>query len=246
MSTHPAQAMLWKAIDDMHAGAVMVSLAMGADPNAKDERQRTPLHRAMDVGFSTGLEPGVISALFQHDANAFSVDPNNGQTLLMKAVALRSEKLSNTFVEMGIPVSQGDHQGRTPLMVAAGIGSVSLCETLLNSAHQPTALLAARDNLGRTALMASTPHPEVALNLLSSGADPRPADHENRTAMDMNTDPVVRNIMKAKANILDAQDAARLQASKEQAADLQGVMQLAQRMSSTLLGPATRKAIPKP
>lgn len=249
MSNHSAQAMLWKAIDEGDISGMLMGLVMGANPNGVDERKRNALHRAMDANLGENVLPQMLETLVNHGGDIFSVDPGNGRNLLVKAALMGSEKLVWVFADKGLPLSQADHQGTTALIAAASIGAKSVCQNILTFSHNNAALLGARDAMGQTALIAGAHHPDTALILLAAGADPRPRDRQGRSAMDLCTDSAVRTMMKAKASVLEAQAAQRQQLSQENAAELQNVMAMAQRISSTLVGPKTApstKTTPSP
>jgi ankyrin repeat protein len=68
---------------------------------------------------------------------------------LRDAIGRRDAASVQAFLSEGADLSTSDHEGRTPLMLAAKIGAPEIVELLLRAGSDPTA----KDKLGYTAEM---------------------------------------------------------------------------------------------
>lgn len=177
---HPPDCEAWKS-GRFHgfsvgadADAVRSCLRAGADPNARDHDNRTPLHEA--VGWELNL--GVISALMAGGADTNARDWA-GTTPLHRAATGRSATNVDLLLAAGADVHARDHGGNTPLHILA----MARATTSRRHAGPVAAALVragadmiARNDEGRTPLQAafSLGHAHVVDELLELGADPEP------------------------------------------------------------------------
>lgn len=108
-------ALLWASTAG-NADAVLALIAMGADPNARNENGETALLSASYLGNST-----VVRELLGAGAapNAADVD---GQTALMAAAKGGSIEVVRELLEAGARLDQSDSRGRTALHWAMADG----------------------------------------------------------------------------------------------------------------------------
>jgi hypothetical protein len=171
-------------------------LAVGADPNARDQRGHGPLQVAAALGREAALR-----ALIRAGALPTARSPD-GQTALGLALAAGRTDLTQwlewrgwtlpgrplqpmdlpaaamagdvdavlRLLELGLPVDAVDAQGCSALLRAAGGGQVELARRLLARGADPSA----RARTGATPLSAaiSMRHTPVVEALLQAGADP--------------------------------------------------------------------------
>ncbi len=170
-------------------------LALGVDPNARDQRGHGPLQVAAALGREAALR-----ALIRAGAQPQARSPD-GQTALGMALASGRGDLTQwlewrgwtlpgrpllpmdlpaaamagdvdavlRLLELGLPVDAGDAQGCTALLRASGGGQVELARRLLARGADPSA----RARTGATPLSAaiSMRHTAVVEALLQAGAD---------------------------------------------------------------------------
>lgn len=151
-------------------GLVDALLKHGANPNARDSNERTPLMRA------STLE--VVTSLLAHGADARAIG-NHGETVLNSIGIPDAVPL---LIAAGADVKRHDINGRTPLMMTAR--SASATRLLIAKGADVNA----RDRSRQTVLM-RCPSAEVAQILLDAGADPTLRDQWGKTASDHATAP---------------------------------------------------------
>jgi ankyrin repeat protein len=139
---------------DLHAAAwsgdldaALAAIAAGADVNARDHGDWTPLHWVVDMGMVDGDREALVSVLAQAgaDLNARSLD---GATPLMIACRSGNGDLVRQLLSMGADLHLRSRDGSTALMEAAGYGDPDTVRFLLESG----ANRADRKADGRTAL----------------------------------------------------------------------------------------------
>lgn len=176
---HPPDCEAWKS-GRFHgfsvgadADAVRSCLRAGADPNARDHDNRTPLHEA--VGWELNL--GVISALMAGGADTNALDWA-GTTPLHDAARWRDLAIVTALIESGADVNARDANGRTPLHAALGNSDPAVARALLASGADPLA----RDDRDviadpahcehwNTRWFAAAAAPETMARCIESGAD---------------------------------------------------------------------------
>jgi ankyrin repeat protein len=131
-------------------------LEAGADPNARNEKGETPLHRAA-AGDSTvrkmlTLTPGpqgvqaaentldveIVKRLVAFGADLDAVD-GGGHTPVNTAVYEDAGASAEALLKLGASVSLADHRGYTPLHMAALHGPARAVRTLLDLGADPNA-----------------------------------------------------------------------------------------------------------
>jgi len=129
-------------------------LALGAESNAIDETGKRPLHYAASAHIAEMLlEAGA--------------DPNGRDTVhaCMPLHTVTSRKVAAVLVSAGADINAGDEHQRTPLHLAAAMGSLRMVRFLLSRKADPNA----RDDRQRTPLQLAKAkgHPEI-VSLLTS------------------------------------------------------------------------------
>ena len=163
----------WNAVGRSPVEGVRGCLAMGTDPNGRDEYGRTLLHRLVTL-WDGGLSPlPTIRALLEAGADANARDAG-GRNPLHSATGARGEQIevSDALLEAGADVNAVDNDNATPLHAAAASGSRAYISWLVDSGAEVNA----RDAAGRTPLHAAVENPGVAALLLTLGADPGALD----------------------------------------------------------------------
>jgi ankyrin repeat protein len=104
---------------------------------------------------------------------------NMADSVLVCVVKRQKDELARLFLDRKAVVDAPDADGRTALMVAAGLGNLDMTRLLLShgASHQQ------RDPSGQTALhyAAQGGHPEIAKALLDAGASPAIRDSAGKT-----------------------------------------------------------------
>ncbi len=143
--------------------------------NARDKRQRTPLHRAADWGDRALVELLLVKGA---DVNARDKD---GQTPLHWACTFGRTRVVETLIAKGADIDPKDVCGSTPLHLAALCGHREVVELLLADG----AGINTRIHVGWTPLhlAADCGRKEVVELLISKGADLAAKDVRGSTAL---------------------------------------------------------------
>ena len=175
----------------------------GADPNLRNWRGETPLHRAAIRNPDLDVSRALIAA--RADVNA---KDESGATPLHRAVPHVSPGRGNLLIEAGADVNAQDKAGATPLHYAAESGREEMIGRLIESG----ASLNTRDKDGATPLHTAVEKgwSEGTKTLLNHGADPNAPDNEGRTPLHLayaaDRQDMVNQLLEAGTN-LEARDA---------------------------------------
>lgn len=194
----------------LHRGAergcpqvIEVLVALGANPNARDEAGRTPLDLAVgaeepltiDALLHAGArdcapgtlmragEKGSVQALRRLAAEQPRALAGDGRTLLHLVAVTDAADLVPPLLRAGVPVGAADPQGWTPLHFAAAQGQAALVQALLAAGANPNTA----DQEGRTPLHRLGP-PATAAHLdalLAAGARLDAKDKEGFTPLEL-------------------------------------------------------------
>ena len=136
---------LFALLKRFHASKVEVCdlLAQGADIEAKDEKERTPLHWASFKGHSE-----VVEVLLDRGADIYA-KAHEGLLPLHQAVGGGSAAVVALLSRYAADVNCADEIGRTPLILAAELGHLKCVHALIHSRANVNQV----DTWGRTALM---------------------------------------------------------------------------------------------
>jgi len=145
----------------------------GADPNTRDDDEKTPLHAASEKG-----ELKVAEGLLELGADVNSRD-DQGRTPL-HVIQWASDDVALLLLEHGADSGVQDDAGQTPLHVASRLGSLKFAQQLLELGCDVNS----RDNQGRTPLhVIEWESDDVALLLLEHDADPGIQDYAGQTPL---------------------------------------------------------------
>ena len=174
----------------------------GADPNLRNWRGETPLHRAAIRNPDLDVHRALIDA--GADVNARD---ETGATPLHRAAHNASPTRSSLLIEAGADVHARDKDGATPLHHAVESGRDEIIGRLLEAG----ASFDDRDRDGATPLHRAVEKgwAEGAKTLLEHGADPNAGDNAGRTPLHLayaaERPDMVNRLLEAGAN-LEAQD----------------------------------------
>ena len=145
----------------------------GADPNLRNWRGETPLHRAAIRNPDLDVHRALIDA--GTDVNARD---DTGATALHRAAGQPSPDRADLLIEAGADVNARDKGGSTPLHEAAGKGLDAGAKTLLKHGADPHL----PDNTGRTPLHLAyaAERQDMVNRLLEAGANLEARDQEGR------------------------------------------------------------------
>ena len=167
---------LHRAAATQSAHQVRGLIDQGADPNLRNWRGETPLHRAAIRNPDLDVSRTLIGA---------GADPNardeTGATPLHRAAPNPSPARAALLIEAGASVNARDRAGATPLHYAAESGRGAMLTRLVEAG----ASLNVRDEDGATPLHRAIGKgwAEGAKTLLDRGADPNAPDNEGRTPL---------------------------------------------------------------
>lgn len=121
-------------------------------------------------------------------ALAFTGIENNSTSNTIKDnifTAIRSIDYTsiNVLLSDGTDIDTVDHQGNTPLMIAAKVGNLRILDIILS--HEPK--INKQNNKGKTALMIASEAglTQFARKLIDHGADPSIKNNKGNTAMSL-------------------------------------------------------------
>jgi ankyrin repeat protein len=168
----------------------------GANIYIKDIHGRTPIENAAIYV----KDPEILRLLVSKGASVTTGEMGN-TPLHIVAGDFRRPHLIPVLISLGADVNARDHNGFTPLMMAASF--YENVEILINAG----ANINAQNNEGKTALMLSAQYgvyPDVIRLFLEKGADAKLEDNTGRTALDwldmnqrLSRDPVRRELRDA-------------------------------------------------
>ena len=177
-------------------------LERGADPNVRNFRGETPLHRAAIRNPDLDVSRTLIGA---------GADPNaqdeKGATPLHRAAHNPSTGRADLLIEAGADVGARDNSGATPLHRAAESGHAAMIVRLVEAGADPNA----RDQAGQTPLRIAVEKgwSEGSKTLLNHGADPNVPDNEGQIPLHVayaaGRQDMVNPLLEAGAN-LEARD----------------------------------------
>ena len=176
----------------------------GADPNLRNWRGETPLHRAAIRNPDLDVSRALIGA--GADVNA---QDEKGATPLHRAAPNASPARGNLLIEAGASVDVRDKRGAAPLHYAAESGREEMLARLVEAGAD----LNSQDQAGRTPLRIAVEKGwgDSTKTLLAHGADPNVPDNEGRIPLHLaygaERQDMVNRLLEAGAN-LEARDAA--------------------------------------
>ena len=179
----------------------------GADPNLRNWRGETPLHRAAIRNPDLDVSRTLIGA--GADVNARD---DKGATPLHRATPQTSPSRGVLLIEAGASLNARDNAGATPLHYAAESGREEMLARLIEAG----ASFDVRDRDGATPLHRAVQKgwTEGAKTLLDHGADPNAPDNEGRTplhrAYAADRQDMVNRLLEAGANLEARDDTGRV------------------------------------
>lgn len=186
------------AVNNRHIKLVEILLESGANVNSANGRYSSTALQAASVNGDTNI----VKLLLKHNATADAnsglalrlaistqsvdcvralleggVNTNCEGPLLVLAIEsstrdTSSHEIINTLLQNGVAIEQSDNDGYTPLLAAAVVGDVGICQSLLDRGANINAYTARGDNPLTAAAMSG--HVEIVKLLLRSGASGRP------------------------------------------------------------------------
>jgi len=159
-------------------------LEAGADPNARDDRGRTPLNSL--AGADTDEVGTYIDLLVEAGADLEARD-ETGRTPLFRALWMDNSPAALALLEAGADLGAADDAG-TPILVAAvrfgsHEGTATVLRKIASAPSDHEAALNATDEMGRTALHVAVKDPDLVELLLQAGANPTAKDSWGRTPL---------------------------------------------------------------
>lgn len=165
---------LFLAVDHRDVATVQALLTRGADPNARNGLEFTPLYMA-----AASYQPDVVKALLEGHADPAAESPYGAPITF--AAATGNTEAVRALEAKGVDVNVPRVDGISPLMMAANAGNPEcVAELLANKAK-----VNARNLHNASALMyaARAGHVEVGRMLIKAGAKVDTADVDKRTPL---------------------------------------------------------------
>lgn len=162
----------WAASGDVER--VRATLARGAKIDGRDVDGRTALYRASERD-----RAAVVRELLSRGADVDARPNDRVWTALLLAIVRGSEIMVRELVAGGASLEVPARDGRTPLIMAVDYGRADIASALLRAG----ALVDARDDSGRTALLCAHRHFAMTRELLENGADPNARGLRGRSAL---------------------------------------------------------------
>ena len=136
---------LHTAVDGGHYSVVEVLLKHGADPTHIKENQPPPIHVACSQG-----KLDMVQVMVQHGGKQILHSHDQfGQTPLHRSASgMNCKHMLSYLIEEGVEINPIDNQGRTPLVYAIIVGSLSAVQVLI--AHGADPMI--KDHQGHNAL----------------------------------------------------------------------------------------------
>jgi ankyrin repeat protein len=190
-----AQEALLAAAKQGDVGQVRAQLKAGADVNARDSIQRTPLLLAVRAG-----QRPVVRALIDAGAGLDARD-QDGRTALMEAARRKEAIFALDLVAAGADVNVADNEGWTALMFAAREGTLAAARAIIRSPKQSTLDALAKET-SALSLAAERDRQALVRTLIEAGASVRKPEIGGRAlqlAAQAEHVEVVRTLMEAKA-----------------------------------------------
>lgn len=177
-------------------------LKAGADPDARDADGNTPLHRAIDSGWSAS-GPDLVKRLIEGGADPDLAEDRYGRTPLNLAASLGNRDAVEPLLEAKANPHIQDHMGHTALHAAARLDKAEIVDRLLKGGADPHIHGV---NRGDTALIEAASHgsTESVERLLKAGADPDARDNDGASALHhavkLDAAPAVDRLLKGGAH----------------------------------------------
>ena len=181
---------LHEAVSQGHLQAAKALLERRADPNLRDNLDRTALHYASNFGIT-----GLIRILLQAGVNVDAQD-KQGKTALHRSVQVGRFQAVKDLLDEGANSNVRDDKGRTALHYCHHSENIRITGIMI----QAVADVNARDNEGNTALHRATlsNNRGVLEILINGGADVNARTGERETALDI----AIRMIKPRSINVL--------------------------------------------
>ena len=145
IESRPDRTPLHMALESDDPSTTMVKLLLEhrADPNVRDNEQRTALHLALDFeGDRSGIDLAMCELLLQNgaDHSLGSNEVGMANTCLHAAATANETDVVKLLLRHGAPHSAPGKGGWTPLTIAARSGGVGIVEVLLAAGADPNTL----------------------------------------------------------------------------------------------------------
>ncbi|WP_264686114.1 MULTISPECIES: ankyrin repeat domain-containing protein [unclassified Wolbachia] len=117
---------LLDAVRTLNMKEIVRLIEAGADINAKDKNERTPLHTAAEYSSTKA-----VKVLIEAGADINAKDKNERTPLHIAAVKGYTE-IVKVLIDLGADINAKDKNKKTPLHRATEIGFTDICEVILN------------------------------------------------------------------------------------------------------------------